>query len=270
MSSREIQIIPTSGSTGARVEGLDLRKPIDDALRTKLHDAFLAHTVLVFPRQKISTDEYLEFGRLWGELMKGELMLHPLFRPVDGYPEIIPVINRGKARAVAEHWHADITFVEHPPIGSILYGVEVPPAGGDTQFANQYLAYEALSEGMKELVDGRRALFEGSVAAAIARQDEAPEAEHPVVITHPDTGRKALFVGSATRHFVGMTVEESRPILDWLLGHATRYDFTYRHTWSQGDVVIWDNRCTLHYAVHDYGDAPRVLHRLTIKGENFC
>jgi taurine dioxygenase len=265
MPRTQLKIVPASGSTGARIEGLDLRFAIDDTTRARLREAFLEYTVLVFPRQRISSDEYLEFGRMWGELMR-----HPLFRHVEGYPEIIPVINRGKARAVAEHWHADITFIEHPPIASILYGIEVPTAGGDTQFANQYLAYETLSDGMKDLLEGRRALFEGSVAAAIAREEHAPEAEHPVVITHPETGRKALFVGSATRHFVGMTVEESRPILDWLLQHATRYEFTYRHDWSQGDIVIWDNRCTLHYAIHDYGDAPRMLHRLTIKGENFC
>lgn len=261
----KLKITPASGSTGARIDGLDLRAPIPEDVRRRLRAALVEHVVLAFPRQNLTSDEYLAFGRSWGELM-----LHPLFRHVDGYPEIIPVINRGKARAVAEHWHADITFVEHPPIATMLYAVEIPPVGGDTQFANQYLAYDTLSDGMKALLEGQRAIFEGSVAAAIAHQDEAPQAEHPVVITHPESGRKALFVGSATRHFVGMTVEESRPLIDWLLAHATRYEFTYRHAWSKGDIVIWDNRCALHYAIHDYGDAPRVLHRLTIKGENFC
>ena len=179
-------------------------------------------------------------------------------------------------------WHSDVTYLPEPALGSILYALEVPAAGGDTMFASQYHAYEALSDGMKEMLEGLRAIHSSDLFTNKARRDaanatrttklaeidETVESSHPVVRTHPETDRKCLFVnGAFTRRIDGWTVEESRPLLDYLYRQAARPEFTCRFRWRQGSIAFWDNRCTQHYALNDYQGYRRTMHRVTLEGD---
>ena len=252
-------------SLGARVEGIDLSQALDDGTFEHIRELFLEHLVLVFPNQRLGPEQQVAFAERWGRPT-----VHPIVPHIEGHPAIVEIRNTGKARTLNEHWHSDVTFNERPPLATMLYALEVPKVGGDTQFANQYLAYEALSDGMRRLLDGVQAVHSGAGLAAVTGADRqaAPHAIHPVVRTHPETGRKALYVCRAfTQRFVDTSQAESRPLLDYLMTHAVRPDFTVRHAWSVGDVVLWDNRCVQHYAIHDHGDAPRLLHRTTIDGD---
>jgi taurine dioxygenase len=206
---------------------------------------------------------------------------------MDEYPDIIAVLKEADERNISTFgnaWHSDFSFLEEPPLGSVLYAREVPAYGGDTLFANMYSAYEALSEGMRWMLDGLSAMHAGrpygvggvpadlGVSRSIGIERNRPEADreiaHPVVRVHPATGRKALFVNSIyTTRFEGMTEAESRPLLKYLYDHAIRPEFTCRLRWHTKDLAVWDNRCTLHYAVNDYDGARRLMHRTTIKGE---
>ncbi len=248
---------------GARVRGCDLGALGDKAFR-RLHDLLLEHQVLAVSGQSLTPEGQVALARRWGEPTH-----HPISPHMPGHPELIEIRNQGKATTLNEHWHSDVTFHEHPPKLTMLHALEMPELGGDTLFASQYLAYEALSDGMKQLLDGLRAVHSAAGFAARVGQDPAaaPSAEHPVVRTHDESGRKALYVCRAfTRSFVGMSRRESAPLLEFLYEHTTQPDFQMRLVWEPGDVVLWDNRCVLHYAVHDHGDAPRTLRRVTIDG----
>jgi taurine dioxygenase len=208
--------------------------------------------------------------------------VHPNFRGTQADPEVVNVVrNPGDARIVGEAWHHDTTMCVEPPMGAIFYAIEVPPYGGDTQFANQYLAYETLSDGMKQVVSGLRAVHSDRMVAgpqagvsksrSTAVREDADWREtintHPVVITHPETGRQALFVNhSHCVGFEGMTEEESRPLLDYLLNHGHRPEFTCRFRYTPGSVAFWDNRCVKHIAVNDAGPYRRVARRIQIAG----
>jgi taurine dioxygenase len=259
-----LEIRPLSPSLGATVSNVDLSGPLDDDTFGVLQETFFAHCVLVFPGQHLTPDAQFEFGRRWGEpLVVPYLAAHA----VPGQPGILRVTNMGKAETLTENWHFDSAFFEEPPPIAILAAQQLPEIGGDTMWANQYDAYDALSPTMKELIGDLRAAFTGSrVDDDSVRRDVTTF--HPVVRTHPVTGRRALAIGriESVPYFEGMTPAESRPIIEFLYSHAARPDFTYRHRWGQGDVVMWDNRCLLHYAVHDYGDTPRLLHRMTVLG----
>jgi taurine dioxygenase len=260
-----VVVRPLSPSLGAAVTGVDLDEPLDEEQFAALHAAFLDHLVLVFPGQHVAPAAQEDFARWWGEpLVVPYLAAHA----VDGHPAVLQVRNVGKANTVTESWHFDSAFFPHPPPITILAAQVVPPVGGDTMWANQYAAYDALSDRMKELLGGLRAEFTGSAVADDGARRLLTTA-HPVVRTHPETGRPALAVGhpgDSVVGFEGMTADESLPLLTFLYQHASRPDFTYRHRWSAGDVVMWDNRCTIHYAVHDYGDEERTLNRVTIAG----
>jgi alpha-ketoglutarate-dependent taurine dioxygenase len=254
-----------TGAIGAEVSGINLNVPLDETIFEAIHQAFLDHCLLVFRGQFLQPAAQAAFTHRWGEAV-----ITPYLKAfqVPDYPEIVAVSNVGKAKTVTEEWHSDSSLLPTPPAHAILAAQVVPEVGGDTMFANQYVAYEALSEGMKRLLQGLRAWHGGAKLAAFSgMQDSAPPQSHPVVRTHPETGRKALYVNRIyTTGFEGMTVAESRGLLEFLLEHCCRPDFTYRHQWTAGDVLMWDNRCTVHYAVHDYGEAPRVMHRTTIAG----
>ncbi len=264
-ASSKIAITPLTGAIGARVDGVDLNH-LTDAQFTDIHAAFLTHGMLVFRHQAISIEAHIAFAKRWGEIS-----ITPMAPYIDGYDGVLQLRNRGKAQSVTENWHYDSTFMAAPPALTILVARDMPASGGDTMWSNQYLAYEALSDGMKQLLHGLRAKFQGlRLAKLYGHEGEVPYAYHPVVRTHPETGRKALFLGNpgdTVPHFEGMTEAESRPLLDFLYQHAVSPDRCYRHMWREGDVVMWDNRCTMHYAVHDYGDSVRNLHRITIKGD---
>jgi len=247
---------------GALVEDLDVRS-VDDATWQTLNALFCDHHVLVFPGQDLSPEEHMAFGRRWGELVR-----HP-YAGLDSFPEIIELSNPGKRRDVNQHWHSDMTYNECPPKLTMLYALEAPEFGGDTAFANQHLAYDALSDGMRELVDSLQAIHTAEGLAGIYGEDPkaAPRATHPVVRTHDENGRRALYVCRAfTQKFVNWTRDESRSVLDYLYQHSVRPEFQARQQWRPGDLAMWDNRSVLHFAVHDHGDEPRLIHRLQVAG----
>jgi taurine dioxygenase len=257
-----MQIRRLSAALGAEVTGLDVRRMTDAEFDT-VHAAFLDHLMLVFRSQELQPEDQLSFGRRWGEIA-----VTPMLKYVENHPGLLPVHNLTKAGAFTENWHYDSAFMEAPHALSILAPLVLPPIGGDTMWSNQYLAYDSLSDGVKRMIEGVRIKFSGEVLARYSGANQAPEGHyHPVVRTHPESGRKALYLGKpGGAVFEDMTPAETFPLLDFLYRHSTQPDNIYRHRWEAGDVVVWDNRCTMHYAVHDYGDAVRDLHRCTIKG----
>lgn len=281
MAYRTIDVEPLTTALGAEIAGADLSRPLDQGVADEIRNALLDHHVVFFRDQHLTPDQQKSFGRRFGTLT-----IHPLVDGLPDHPEIVEVVkDREDTRNFGGQWHTDLPFLETPPLGSILYARDVPDAGGDTMWANLYLAYEALSSGMKALLDGMIAVHAaGPVYGQPGTQggprggrtsmklnktgaDDDP-VEHPVVRTHPETGRKCLFVDRvSTRHFKSMTVEESRPLLAYLCAHATRPEFTCRWRWRVDDVAFWDNRCTYHYALNDYPGQRRLMHRVAIDGD---
>jgi len=263
----QITIKRLTSAVGAEVVGADLNEPLDSSTFGKIRHAFLEHCVLVFRGQFLQPEHQIAFTRRWGQnfrapyLKQAEMLNHP---------EVLEVINRGKAKAfTTEQWHSDLSFMPVPPAHGILAAHVLPEMGGDTMFASQYVAYETLSDGMKRLLYNLRAWHWGARLAALAGIDDvAPQQSHPIVRTHPETRRKALFINRLYTNCIdGLSEDESRGLLHFLFEQICRPEFIYRHHWTPGDVVMWDNRCTVHYAVHDYGEAPRVLHRTTVTGD---
>ncbi|GAF44159.1 TauD/TfdA dioxygenase family protein [Rhodococcus wratislaviensis] len=259
-----LKITPLTGSIGASVEGVRLDE-LDDASFAAIHEAFLEHLMLVFRDQHIKPATHVEFARRWGDPV-----VTAMLTPLDGQPEIVQITNIPKETSATEAWHYDAPFTEVPPKISILAGVTIPH-GGDTMWSNQYQAFERLSPDMQVWLTGLKVRFRGSKLGKMLSVDEQdiPEAVHPLVRTHPETGRKALYI-THTENLLrveGWTREESLPLLEYLYNHSIGPDNLYRHMWREGDVVMWDNRCTMHYAVHDYGNQDRALNRVTLKGE---
>ncbi len=257
-----VVVIPLAPALGAEVVGFEPGAADAGEVAMTLLDE---HQVIVLRGHDLEPGDLVSFAE-----RLGEPTVHPLVPHLAGHPAVQEIKNYGKAVTLNEHWHTDVSFVERPPKYTMLHARSVPVLGGDTQFADQYAAYDALSDGLRAFVDGVRAEHRGDgLALAMGRPvADAPSAVHPVARTHPSTGRKALYVCAAfTRRFEGWTPQESAGLLRHLFEHASRPEFTYRHRWQPGDVVIWDNRCVQHYAIHDHGDAERILHRITIEGE---
>lgn len=278
MTFKRIDVQPIAGACGAEIHGVDLSKSLDDETFGEIRKAFVDNQVIFFRDQSISEDQHKAFGRRFGTLN-----IHPRYLPLDGHPEIFPIRKDPEhTENIGGVWHSDLTHLPEPPLGSILYALEVPPYGGDTMFANQYLAYEALSDGMKLMLDGMTAMHDNRIqsnkvagdrnAARSSKlrqdnQEDEPEFEHPVVITHPESGQKALFVNLIRTHrFAGMTEEESKPLIKFLCEHATRPEFTCRFRWENGSIAFWDNRCVMHFALNDYPGYRRYMNRVTING----
>jgi taurine dioxygenase len=257
-----MQVCRLGAPLGARLENVDVRD-VDDAAWQEINRLFCEHHVLVFPRQSLTPEDQIAFAQRWGNLVR-----HP-YAGMDAYPDIIELRNVGQARDINQHWHSDMTYNIAPPKLTMLYAHEAPAIGGDTAFANQELAYEALSEGLRTTVDGLRAVHTAEGLASAYGEDpkQAPRAEHPVVRVHDETGRRALYVCRAfTRRFVGWTREESAALLGYLFHHSARSEFQTRQVWNVGDLVMWDNRSVVHFAVHDHADEPRLIHRLQVEG----
>ena len=264
MTNKAISIKSLTPAIGSTVRGVDLSKLGDDTF-VEIRGALFERCMLVIPGQQDDDAALLSFAERWGDIM-----ITPMLTYLERYPGILRVRNRGKSGTPTEYWHSDSPYLEHPPAISILAARELPASGGDTMWCDQYLAYETLSDGMKALLDGRRVKYSGAkMAKRTGHQGDIPSNFHLAVRTHPETGRKALFIGNAelTPCFEDMTEEESHPLLNYLYRQSPNPDRTYRHSWKPGDVVLWDNRCAMHYAVHDYGEAARFMHQITIMGE---
>ena len=273
-----MQLRPLSHALGAEIRGLDLTKFVPEDRWRAVHEAFLKHGVLVFRGHPITREQHIAFSRRFGELDRHESL--PLDRDPE-YPELLRVTNDPKAdgspsnsRYTGQMWHSDLSFTLKPALGSLLRAVEVPPVGGDTMFANMYLAYETLSEGMKRLLDGLHGIHHAERKnAGLSAEWEAKNRElnrpvaQPLVRVHPETGRKALYIGEKVKCLEGFTPEESQPLIDFLVRHATRPQFVYRHQWQPHDLLAWDNRCTAHLALGDYDPSlRRHLERTTVIG----
>jgi taurine dioxygenase len=273
-SYRHIDVRPIAGALGAEIHGVDLARPLAEEVVAEIRRAFLDHLVVFFRNQTLTPQGQLAFARRFGEPIE-----YPQLKGLPECPLITPVIKLEHERVnFGGIWHSDTAYLERPPMASVLYALEIPPYGGDTLFANQYLAYETLSDGLKATLGGLVGINTSTKAdASRTREDRLREAgaelkvlvgEHPVVRTHPETGRKALYVNVGhTTHFKGWTEEESRPLLGHLFAHQVRPEFTCRFRWAPGSLAFWDNRCAQHNPVNDYHGFRRVMHRVTLAGD---
>jgi taurine dioxygenase len=256
---------------GAELSGVDLGRPISNRQLDELHRALAENLVIFFRDQQMTEEQHLSFGRLFGDQH-----LHPAAPHAPGHPELMIIhADKDSPRANGEGWHSDVSCDPEPPMGSILYIRTCPPNGGDTLFASMYAAYEAFSERMKRYLDGLTAIHDGEdeyrglyANYGVADKPSYPRAEHPVIRTHPVTGRKALYVNRGfTRRIVGVPRDESDAVLNYLYEHAANPLFQCRFRWRPNSVAFWDNRCTQHQAMWDYWPHTRSGHRVTVKGE---
>ncbi|WP_454719993.1 MULTISPECIES: TauD/TfdA dioxygenase family protein [Cupriavidus] len=267
-----------SNSLGAEVVGFRITADCAPDALAEIRQAFAQYQVLLFRDQDISFDTHIAFSRRFGPLEQHDAI--PEYRHPD-YPELIVVTNEGKERAkvFGQQWHSDHSMTVCPSMASLLHAHVIPEVGGDTMFANMYDAYDTLSDGMKRLLAPLRAVHTVIAAKHLRGLDEQtlaakarnnPPVVHPVVRIHPVTGRPALYVNEMlTSHFEGMTVAESQPLLQYLFAHSTRSEFVYRHQWRKHDVLMWDNRCTMHLALMDYDHQQlRRLFRTTLEGDS--
>jgi len=273
-SFRHIEVRPIAGALGAEVHGVDVSRPLAPEIVSEIRQAWLDHLVIFIRDQQLTPQALLAFARAFGEPME--------YPQLKGLPEcafVTPVVKLAHERVnFGGVWHSDTTYLEQPPMASMLYAVETPPYGGDTLFANQYLAYEALSDGLKRTLDSVKGVSTSTKAeVSKTREDRLRESgatlkalvgEHPVVRTHSETQRKALYVNVAhTSHLKGWTEEESAPLLEYLFRHQVRPEFTCRFQWTPGSLAFWDNRCAQHNPVNDYHGHKRVMHRVTLVGD---
>jgi taurine dioxygenase len=286
-SNRRIEVKPIAGALGAEISGVDLRD-VDDATFAEIHEAWLEHLVVFFRDQDLTPEQQIAFAKRFGEIHH-----HPFIKGMPDYPDILEIIKEeGDTRAFGETWHSDQMFNPKPAKATILYAKETPSAGGDTMFANGYLAYDALSEPMKAMLkdvktwntgnrkrlrenDAKRGEQSGGDYKGNAKMAEkvrdpgdlVTESAHPLVRTHPETGKKSLFIGNHTQTLLGMRPAEARPIVEFLQQHTVHPEFTCRFRWEVGSMAIWDNRCAQHRALNDYHGKRRRMHRITIAGD---
>jgi alpha-ketoglutarate-dependent taurine dioxygenase len=283
MRNRRIEVRPIAGALGAEIHGVDLAV-LDDEAFADIHEAWLEHLVLFFRDQQITPAEQVAFARRFGEIH-----YHPYMRGLDEQPEILEIVREpGDSYTFGGEWHTDQMFNPKPAKATMLYAKETPSAGGDTMFANMYLAYDTLSEGLKQMLAKARSHCLGNRSkrrmggmgraeryannpAMLARlrepTSETPtEARHPLLRTHPETGRKALYIGSHVHSLDGFAEAEVDALIDYLRAHSVKPEFTCRFAWRPGSLAIWDNRCTQHHAIADYNERRR-MHRITIAGD---
>jgi len=271
-----LRIQKIAGALGAEIHGADLSSSLSAETVAEIRRVLLEHLVVFFRDQNLTVAQFLTFARTLGRPIE-----YPLIKGLPEYPDVIEVSKLENERAnFGGVWHSDTAYLEYPPMGSMLLAREVPPVGGDTLFANQYLAYETLSLGLRRMLEGVVAVNSSAKADATrtredrvkkdGRDDARKEylAEHPAIRTHPETGRKALYVNVAhTVRFKDMTEEESAPLLSYLFHHQVQPEFTCRFHWQVGSLAFWDNRCAQHNAVNDYQGYRRVMHRITLAGD---
>ncbi|BCL74607.1 taurine dioxygenase [Jeongeupia sp. HS-3] len=273
----ELAITPLSPAIGAIVSGLSLAAPLSDEHRTALNDALLRHQLLFFRDQALTPEQQRDFARQFGDLH-----IHPIYPNVPETPQILVLDTDANNLPDNDNWHTDVTFIPTPPLGAVLAAKQLPPTGGDTLWASGTAAYDALSPQLQALLSGltathdfaksfpasRHAISAAGRARWEATRAKNPPLSHPVIRTHPVTGRRAIFVNEGfTLRINELPERESRALLDFLYAHVARPEFTVRWRWQVNDVAFWDNRVTQHYAIADYLPARRVMHRATILGD---
>ncbi len=282
MTAPSIETHPIAGAIGAEVTGVDFAQQLTNSQTAAVKQALWDHKVVFFRNQELTPEDHIRVAGVFGDVYRV-----PFITAREGYPDIIDIVKEpedGDMYNFGGVWHSDATFDERPPLGSVLYSLETPPHGGDTLWTNMEAAYEALSDGMKGMLNGMTACHSaernygsGGYFKDDARQSASMDiqpseegdkvVEHPVVRTHPETGNKSLFVNPVyTIRFKDMTEEESQPLLNFLYAHAIRPEFQCRFTWTSKTVAIWDNRCTMHFAINDYAGHRRHMNRVTIAG----
>ena len=272
----QIEVAPVSGGVGVEVHNVDIKSGIDAGTFDELRAAFVEHGLIFLRDQDITPDEHIAFAERWGEIN-----INRFFPRLDGYDQIATVTKEpDQTTNIGGGWHTDHSYDHVPAMGSILIARETPPVGGDTLFACMYTAYDTLSDGLKQTLEdmkavhssrhifGEQSSYRDTMKDRFSNPEDATQdAVHPVVITHPESGRKALYVNPGfTLHFDGWTAAESKPLLDYLYAHAVQLEHTTRFQWAPGSIAFWDNRCTWHYALNDYHGARREMHRITIEG----
>ncbi|MDP1673047.1 MAG: TauD/TfdA family dioxygenase [Burkholderiales bacterium] len=278
----DIQVIPSGKALGADIENIDLSKIVGDDAIKKIISGWHEHLVLRFRAQNLTDGEYVKFGRLFGELDLPFTSARGNPRRPE-YPEMAvmsnivengkPIGGLGNFEAA---WHTDMSYMDVPPSASILYAIEIPPVGGNTWFANMYAAYEALPNGLKQKIEGLTCKHDYSYNSTgelrkgfsdVTDPRTSPGAVHPIVCTHSETGKKSLFLGRRLNGYIpGMDLAESEALLDDLWAHCTKPEFTWTQHWKVGDVIVWDNRCTIHYRESFDNNSRRLLNRLQVKG----
>jgi taurine dioxygenase len=272
-----IHLSRLTGGCGAEISGVNIAH-LTNRQWEQVRQAFAEHGVIFFRDQNLSPEDHIAFARRWGPID-----INRFFKAVPGHPEIAEVRKeKEQTTNIGGGWHTDHSYDEAPAMGSILVARELPDEGGDTLFASMYAAYDSLSEGLRGTLEGLRAIHSdahvfgargyhkqvGETGDRIGNADAVRgEVSHPVVITHPESGRRALYVNPAfTLRFEGWSEADSRPLLEHLYRHATRPEFTCRFRWAPGSVAFWDNRATWHYAANDYHGERRLMHRITVGG----
>ena len=276
MHDTNLKIVPTSGALGAELHDIDLSEPLAPVTAKAIRGALAEHGVIFFRDQKITPEQHIAFA---GSL--APININRFFKPVTGYPQIAEVRKEPEqTNNIGGGWHTDHSYDHVPALCSVLLAREVPPRGGDTMFASMWLAYDALSEGLKKTLEGLRAVHSSRHVFGVAARRErdmgdrlgnadlaSQDAAHPVVIRQPENGRKVLYVNRGfTTHFEGWSVEDSKPLLEYLYTHGSRPEFQTRFQWKEGSIAIWDNRATWHFAVNDYHGDRRLMHRFTLEG----
>lgn len=272
MGAASFSVLPLTPAIGAEIHGVDLNRPLDATVFDAIRSALTTHQVIFFRDQDLSVERQIAFGRMFGELV-----VHPNDPGLQGHPEVMIIhADAASKRVAGERWHTDVSCDPEPPMGSILHLYTVPPMGGDTLFASMYAAHDTLSPPMQAWLATLTAEHDGapyyrSVNARIGRDDGGkayPKAVHPVIRTHPVSGRKSIFVNEMfTTRIVGLSGDESDAVLAFLFRHVQRTEFQCRFRWAPHSIAFWDNRCTQHMAIWDYFPATRSGYRVTIKGE---
>ena len=269
-----IDVNPVSGALGAEIKGVDISIPLEAKVVSEIRDALLKHLVIFFQNQVITPQQQLNFAEQFGIPME-----YPQLKGLPDCPLVTEVIKlEHETLNFGGVWHSDTTYLQQPPMASLLYAIEIPPYGGDTLFSNQYMAYETLSDGLKKTLSELVGVNTSSKPeVSMTREDRMREAGmelnilnafHPAVRTHPETGGKSLFVNKAhTTHFKDWTESESKSLLEFLFQHQVRTEFTCRFRWEKNSLAFWDNRCVQHHPVNDYQGFRRIMHRVTIAGD---
>lgn len=271
-----LDVQPIAGRIGAEIRGINLSTPLPDAAISDIRKALVQYKVIFFRNQQLDAEGQVAFARRFGEVTTA----HPTVPSLEGHPKVLD-LDYDRTVARANHWHTDVTFVDRPPLGSVLRAIVIPPTGGDTVWANSVTAYQDLPEPLRNLADQLWAVHSNAYDYAAPALDLSEEFRahravftssvyetlHPVVRVHPETGERGLFIGGFVRRFQGLSQTESDDILRILQSYVTRLENTVRWHWQQGDVAFWDNRATQHYAIADYGNQSRRMQRVTISGD---